>query len=104
MGVFPDPGFCGNCTHYAPHYPYSFMGLCCKTGELHVYVEKPCPDYAPRTGREALKALSERGWAYCATCMEPIFTPGDMETHRGHLVVAEVFVDEAGFEDSPAAD
>ncbi len=97
-------GFCGDCTHYAPHEPYNFMGLCCRTGELRVYMCNPCPDYSPRTEAEAARALEERGWAYCATCREPLFTPEELKAHSGHLLVSDVFLDEAGFEDSPAAD
>ncbi|MFP4000447.1 MAG: hypothetical protein ACLFU5_00910 [Thermoplasmata archaeon] len=55
--------------------------------------------------RERLKEiLKEKGWIYCITCNEPIFSLDELEDHKKGRLIEKRFSDDVAAEDSPTAD
>lgn len=94
---------CEECDYFVKHDSYDFIGLCLNEDRLITKKEK-CDGQKDINLEKIKKKLEERGWIYCITCEEPIFTLEELEDHKKGSLRLEQLSDEVASEDSPAAD
>ncbi|MBS3817766.1 MAG: hypothetical protein KGY76_09420 [Candidatus Thermoplasmatota archaeon] len=94
---------CDECDYFVKHDSYDFIGMC-QNQDKTITKKEVCPDQK-EIDREKLKEiLEEKGWIYCLTCDEPIFSLEELEEHKKGRLVEKRFSDEVASKDSPAAD
>ncbi|MFP4608918.1 MAG: hypothetical protein ACLFNY_05000 [Candidatus Aenigmatarchaeota archaeon] len=94
---------CEECDYFVKHDSYDFMGICVNKDKV-VTKKVTCPGQKDIDRKRLREILKEKGWIYCITCGEPIFSLDGLKEHKKGRLVEERFSDEVAAEDSPAAD
>ena len=95
---------CCTCVNFMPHDVYEYMGFCVRRGQIVVSDETTCECYRELAFDDIRRALVDRGWVYCVTCRQPIYSMDELEKHIGETIAIGVYVDSVASEDSPPAD
>ncbi len=94
---------CEECQYFIKHDFYDFIGLCVQKDKLVTKKER-CEGQEKVNEEEIEDVLKERGWVYCISCDEPIFSVEELEDHSEDRVVEDRLSDDVASEDTPAAD
>ncbi len=94
---------CEKCQYFIKHDYYDFIGLCVRKDKF-LTEKKECNGQEKIKEEEMKEVLKERGWVYCISCDEPIFSIEELEDHSGDRIVEDRLSDDVAAEDSPAAD
>ncbi len=94
---------CEECDYFVKHDSYDFIGFCINEDRLITKKER-CPGQKDIDIERLKEILREKGWIYCITCGEPIFSLEELEEHKKGRLVEDRFSDDVASEDSPAAD
>ncbi len=94
---------CEDCDYFVKHDSYDFFGLCLDEDRLITKKER-CRNQKDIDIERIEEILKEKGWIYCISCGEPIFTLDELDDHKKGRLASEKYTDEVASEDSPAAD
>ncbi|MCI4396274.1 MAG: hypothetical protein JHC28_01775 [Thermoprotei archaeon] len=64
-----------------------------------------CDRFKEPSLSELKNLLKERGWLYCLTCKKTIVDEEELEKHfMKHIIIGEILIDDAVFEEAHAGD
>ena len=94
---------CEKCVSFIPHDTFEYMGLCDKRTELVISGKQTsmCENFKEVTLEELKKTLEEKGWLYCVSCKEALYTLEELEEHHRDILAASAYADIVASEESP---
>ncbi len=93
---------CEDCDYFVKHDSYDFIGLCLDEDRLITKKEK-CKGQKDIDIKKIKEILEDRGWIYCISCGEPIFSIEEIENHKKGKLRLDELSDDVASEDSPTA-